>query len=87
VTVGLVVAAFAFVPWLSTSDAPKGDVGARLESGVAGLRKGMESKVGPLPKVDVSGIKNEVSDLKQRAGSAARELETKARNAVDAPSP
>jgi DNA-directed RNA polymerase subunit RPC12/RpoP len=76
-TVGLVVAAFAFVPWLHSGDAPKGDVGARLESGVAGLRKGMETRGVSLPEVDVSGVR-------EKAGNAARDLEKKARNAIDA---
>jgi hypothetical protein len=49
-TLGLVVAAFGYVPFLAGGGAPpKADVRARLEAGAEGLRQGMESKLERLP--------------------------------------
>jgi len=46
VTIGLVVLAFAFIPWLSGGGAAKGTVRDRLSSGARALGKEMEGEVG-----------------------------------------
>lgn len=84
-TLGLVVAAFAYVPWLSGGKSPsEGDVRARLEAGYGGLREGVESKVGPLPDVDVKGKARAIED---RARRAAEDLRGRAgrTNAAESP--
>jgi hypothetical protein len=76
-TLGLVVGAFAYVPFLAGDrPAPSGDVRTRLEAGARGLREGVETKVGPLPDVDVkAGVdavegraRRVADDLRNRAG-------------------
>jgi hypothetical protein len=73
-TIGLVVGAFAYVPWLAGGKSPsEGDVRTRLEAGYGGLREGVESKVGPLPNVDVKGKARAVEDRARRATETLRD--------------
>lgn len=84
-TLGLVVAAFAYVPWLAGGQSPtEGDVRTRLEAGYDGLREGVESKVGPLPDVNV---KNQARAVEDRARRAVDDLRHRDRNAAPTSSP
>ncbi len=44
-TIGLVILAFTFIPWLSTGKAAKGSLGARLRSGAEALETDIKSEV------------------------------------------
>jgi hypothetical protein len=45
VTIGLVVLAFTFIPWLSGAKSAKGSVSDRIRSGAAGLRQEMKGEL------------------------------------------
>jgi hypothetical protein len=54
-TIGLVIAAFAFIPWLSTDTAAKGDIAHRIRSSAENLKKEMKGEVNRVVDVDKIG--------------------------------
>ena len=55
VTIGLVLAAFTFIPWLSTGQAAKGSIADRIRSGAQALTADMKGQVGQVVDVDKLG--------------------------------
>jgi hypothetical protein len=55
VTIGLVIAAFAFIPWLTTDTAAKGDIAHRIRSSAEDLKKEMKGEVNRVVDVDKLG--------------------------------
>jgi hypothetical protein len=47
-TIGLVIAAFAFIPWLSTGESAHGTITDRIRSSARDLETGIESEAGKL---------------------------------------
>ncbi len=45
-TIGLVVLAFTFIPWLSKGDAPKGSIAERVKDSASSLKAEIKGKVG-----------------------------------------
>ncbi len=55
VTIGLVVLAFIFIPWLSSAQAAKGSIADRIRSGARTLKKDMKGEVDKVVDVDKLG--------------------------------
>ena len=55
VTIGLVVLAFMFVPWLSKGQSAKGSIAERIRSGAHDLKKEMKDEVDKVVDVDKLG--------------------------------
>ena len=55
VTIGLVVLAFTFIPWLSSGQSAKGSIADRIRSGAQGLKKEMKGEVDQVVDVEKLG--------------------------------
>ena len=73
VTIGLVVLAFTFVPWLSKGQSAKGSIAERIRSGAHGLKKEMKDEVDKVVDVDKLGSAAQVK-LKE-LGDKAKDLD------------
>jgi hypothetical protein len=73
VTIGLVIAAFTFIPWLSSGLAAKGNIGDRIQSSVEGLKKEMKGEVNRV--VDVNKLGGMAQDKLKQLGDKAKELD------------
>jgi hypothetical protein len=69
VTIGLVIAAFAFIPWLSTDTAAKGDIAHRIRSSAEDLKKEVKGEVNRVVDVDMLGdiAQEKLKELKDKA--------------------
>jgi len=79
VTIGLVVLAFTFIPWLSGGGAAKGTIRDRLSNSARDLGREMEGKVGAaVEKAQALDVKNFGNAAKSKFG----ELEGQARDRI-----
>lgn len=72
-TIGLVVLAFSFIPWLRPGGADPGTVEGRLTSGAAELKAGIKDQIRSAKDVDVDQVRS-------RAEGALRSLEDRVGN-------
>jgi hypothetical protein len=82
-TIGLVVLAFTFIPWLSSGKTAEGNIASRIRSGAQALKKDMRAEVDRVGDVDklgaqaretLEGVKDKTKDLDlQKLGAQARE--------------
>jgi hypothetical protein len=75
VMIGLVILAFTFVPWLSSSESSTGSVGDHLRNSVEGLRKDMKGEVGKTVEqartLDVNKLEAQASEKIKGLGAGA----------------
>jgi hypothetical protein len=73
VTIGLVVLAFTFIPWLATGQSAKGSIGERIRSGAQGLTKEMKGEVDKV--VDVDKLGAQAQEKLKELGDKAKEID------------
>ncbi len=79
VTIGLVVIAFTFIPWLSGGQSSKGSVADRLRAGATALGKEMEGEVDKAvdkaKAVDVQKLGAQAQDKLKEFGVSAKDID------------
>ena len=73
VTIGLVVLAFIFVPWLSKGQSAKGSIAERIRSGGHDLKKEMKDEVDKV--VDVDKLGAQAQEKLKELGDKAKDLD------------
>jgi hypothetical protein len=78
-TIGLVVLAFTFIPWLSSGEATKGNIARRIASGAQDLKQDMKGEVNKaLDKagaVDIDGLGAQARATLEGLGAKAEDLD------------
>ncbi len=73
VTIGLILAAFTFIPWLSSDASSKGTIGQRLRANAKGLRGEMKEKV----RKTADGVSNlDLDEMSTRAEEKLKKIGT-----------
>ena len=77
VTIGLVVLAFTFIPWLSSAQAAKGSIADRIRSGAKALKQDMKGQVDQVVDVDKFGAGAGEAQGARRQGQGLRRQEAR----------
>jgi hypothetical protein len=72
-TIGLVILAFTFIPWLSQGQSAKGSIADRIRSGAAVLQKDMKGEVNKV--VDVDKLSDKAQETLKELGEKAKALD------------
>jgi hypothetical protein len=72
-TIGLVVLAFTFIPWLSRGQAARGNIAERISSGALDLKKDMKGEVDRY--VDVDKLGAQAQEKLKELGDKAKEFD------------
>ena len=72
-TIGLVVLAFTFIPWLSSGKSAEGTIAERIRSGAQALKKDMKGEVGRV--VDVEQLGAQAQQKLKELGDKAKEFD------------
>ena len=75
VTIGLVVLAFTFIPWLSSGQSAKGSLADRVRSGARTLKKDMKGQVDQV--VDVERLGAQAQEKLKELGDKASDFDVK----------
>ncbi len=75
VTIGLVVLAFTFIPWLSSAQAAKGSIADRIRSGAKALKQDMKGQVDQV--VDVDKLGAQAQEKLKELGDKAKDFDVK----------
>jgi hypothetical protein len=75
VTIGLVVLAFTFIPWLSAGQSAKGSIADRIRSGARTLEKDMKGQVDQV--VDVEKLGAQAQETLRELGDKAKDFDVK----------
>ena len=77
-TIGLVVLAFTFIPWLSSGKSAKGSVGDRIRSGAKALEKDIKSEVEKVTEkaknLDLEKLGTQAQEKLERLGSPSESV-------------
>ena len=73
VTIGLVVLAFTFIPWLSSGQSAKGSIADRIRSGAEDLKKDMKGEVDQV--VDVDKLGAQAQEKLKELGDKAKDFD------------
>ena len=72
-TIGLVVLAFTFIPWLSSGQSAKGSIADRIRAGAEDLKKEMKGEVDKV--VDVEKLGAQAQEKLKELGDKAKEFD------------